>query len=362
MFAGIFLAFSLVFLASLYWKYADKLRQRDRKEHGCPVHGHCNDTHTHNELDNASQYDIHQFARDLEASLAADDDDKKQALIEQAFNISTQIVANSANIRISTDTKLAFYGLFKQATLGEIGSEHKEPSKLMYTEHAKWSAWNVQKGKSMEQAKKEYFDLVYSQIVKANNLNIYLFQNEQQIPSALKEQMKQSGGGSNQSSGFSMAAPNSKIGEEEFDEEIHGDRSQLFNQFDLSNAEQAVDVNAIKSYIETHDVDIDAQNENGTTFLNLAVDNDQYELSKLLIETFGADVNKADDMGYSPLHSAALNGNAQIIQLLLQHGADKTAKSCDEEEDDDGQDGETPYDLAQDLDDDIKQLLITTTD
>jgi diazepam-binding inhibitor (GABA receptor modulating acyl-CoA-binding protein) len=46
------------------------------------------------------------------------------------------------------------YGLYKQATVGDINIE--KPSFYQLTEKGKWEAWNSQKGKSADQAKHEY--------------------------------------------------------------------------------------------------------------------------------------------------------------------------------------------------------------
>ena len=40
-----------------------------------------------------------------------------------------------------------------------------------------------------------------------------------------------------------------------------------------------------------------------------------------LLERGGADVNRADDMAMTPLHHAAVNGQAMACTELLDHGA-----------------------------------------
>lgn len=52
----------------------------------------------------------------------------------------------------------------------------------------------------------------------------------------------------------------------------------------------------------------------------------------------GAPVNAGADGGGTPLHSAASNGNVQIVRALLAHGADPNATKDD---------GKTPLDLAR---------------
>lgn len=54
------------------------------------------------------------------------------------------------------------------------------------------------------------------------------------------------------------------------------------------------------------------------------------EAVKLAYELGCRDVNAADDFGYAPLHGAALRGSPEIVQFLVDKGADLTAKTKDE--------------------------------
>lgn len=54
------------------------------------------------------------------------------------------------------------------------------------------------------------------------------------------------------------------------------------------------------------------------------------EAVKLAYELGCREVNAADDFGYAPLHGAALRGSPEIIQFLVDKGADLTAKTKDE--------------------------------
>jgi acyl-CoA-binding protein len=58
----------------------------------------------------------------------------------------------------SNDEKLQIYGLYKQATIGNTNIP--APSFFDFAGTAKWKAWNSMNGKSSDDAKKEYVDLV----------------------------------------------------------------------------------------------------------------------------------------------------------------------------------------------------------
>jgi uncharacterized protein len=52
-----------------------------------------------------------------------------------------------------------------------------------------------------------------------------------------------------------------------------------------------------------------------------------FEAVKLAYELGSKDVNASDDFGYAPLHGAALRGSPEIIQFLVDRGADLSAKT-----------------------------------
>ncbi|KAG4304935.1 hypothetical protein PORY_001610 [Pneumocystis oryctolagi] len=59
----------------------------------------------------------------------------------------------------STMELLKLYALYKQATEGDNNKE--KPSLFNTREKYKWDSWNAEKGKSKENAMKEYIDFVY---------------------------------------------------------------------------------------------------------------------------------------------------------------------------------------------------------
>ena len=73
-----------------------------------------------------------------------------------------QAVADSKSLPEKPDnmTLLKIYALYKQASSGDV--DGKRPGFTDMVGRAKWDAWNELKGKSSDEAKQEYVDLVES--------------------------------------------------------------------------------------------------------------------------------------------------------------------------------------------------------
>ena len=71
-------------------------------------------------------------------------------------------VANSKKLseRPDNQTLLKIYGLYKQATTGDV--TEKKPGFGDMVGRAKWDAWNALKGTSQDDAKQQYVDLIES--------------------------------------------------------------------------------------------------------------------------------------------------------------------------------------------------------
>jgi diazepam-binding inhibitor (GABA receptor modulating acyl-CoA-binding protein) len=71
-------------------------------------------------------------------------------------------VANSSKLSERPDnaTLLRIYGLYKQATQGDV--QDAKPGFSDLVGRAKWDAWNQQKGSSAETAMQAYVDLIES--------------------------------------------------------------------------------------------------------------------------------------------------------------------------------------------------------
>jgi acyl-CoA-binding protein len=85
--------------------------------------------------------------------------DKTMSNLDQAFQ---QAVADSKSLpeRPDNATLLQIYALYKQASEGDV--DGKRPGFTDMVGRAKWDAWNELKGKSADEAKQAYVDLIES--------------------------------------------------------------------------------------------------------------------------------------------------------------------------------------------------------
>lgn len=72
--------------------------------------------------------------------------------------------------------------------------------------------------------------------------------------------------------------------------------------------------------------DINACTTDGDNGLHCIVRGGDLKAARVLISA-GIDVNKAGDLGYTPLHVACMQGNTEMVKLLIDQGANLFALS-----------------------------------
>lgn len=75
-------------------------------------------------------------------------------------------------------------------------------------------------------------------------------------------------------------------------------------------------------------MDVNAQDEDGSSALMIASERGEREIAELLIKS-GTDVNMKNVDGYTALMYAAYKGNLQIAELLIKNKADVNARDKD---------------------------------
>lgn len=84
----------------------------------------------------------------------------------------------------------------------------------------------------------------------------------------------------------------------------------------------------VESLLQHSGSDANSEDHDGRTPLHVALGRSllAYDVTELLIN-WNAQVNKADKYGYTPLHVAAINELSQCVDILIQHGADLSART-----------------------------------
>ena len=96
----------------------------------------------------------------------------------------------------------------------------------------------------------------------------------------------------------------------------------------ITKAAQDGNIGAVKQHLAAG-TDIELKCTGcGSTALGHAAKHGHNEIAELLIEN-GADVSAKSLKGLTPLHYAAANGHKEIAELLIAKGADVNAKSED---------------------------------
>lgn len=85
-------------------------------------------------------------------------------------------------------------------------------------------------------------------------------------------------------------------------------------------------------------VNPDSTNEDGLTALHQCCIDNNAEMLQLLLE-YGANVNAEDSEKWTPLHAAATCGHLRLVQCLVARGAHLLAVNAD---------GNMPYDICED--------------
>lgn len=74
------------------------------------------------------------------------------------FQTAVELVkSGTPKTNVDNKTKLEFYGLYKQATIGDVNTSR--PGIFDAVGRAKWSSWSSKKGMGKEEAMRQYIEL-----------------------------------------------------------------------------------------------------------------------------------------------------------------------------------------------------------
>lgn len=95
----------------------------------------------------------------------------------------------------------------------------------------------------------------------------------------------------------------------------------------------------VKDFCKAYDIIDDNDQRKGDTLLIAAVKNNNKDIATFLIES-GANVNKANDYGNTPLHFAFSNKNYEMVNLLLKNNANENSRNLK---------GQTPWECVDNV-------------
>ncbi len=95
----------------------------------------------------------------------------------------------------------------------------------------------------------------------------------------------------------------------------------LLQAAEIHRAAEAGDLAKVKALVEGDPALVKAKDENGRTPLHWAARGGHFEVLQYLVDR-GADLNAIDNNGIAPLHSLARSGQTEAARLLIDKGAD----------------------------------------
>ncbi len=102
------------------------------------------------------------------------------------------------------------------------------------------------------------------------------------------------------------------------------DSDQIAGLNSLMSAVAANDISGVRFFSKAGGSLINQKNIGGATALHIAAREKNLDITQMLIDN-GADVNVADNEGWTPLMRATMAGSSDIVELLLNKNADATA-------------------------------------
>jgi acyl-CoA-binding protein len=213
---------------------------------------------------------------------------QQESLIEQRFQMCV-VQMKSQLPKLAHSQQLTYYGLYKQATIGDCDEyQPHPPSALDIVATKKYQAWQSRKGMPRVAAMQEYIDKVVT----------FEF---------TKEMMDLGGGGGNDDDDLQ--------GEAIMD--VQGMGNHVSTLVDDNND----DDDLIES--KTHPVHVAARKGLVGELKRLLEDNMTTRTTTI------TNVNQTDDAGQSPLHLAADQGRVDCVKILILNGADIHATDND---------------------------------
>lgn len=236
--------------------------------------------------------------------------DEEGNVLETNFNRAADYLQHLVN-KLDSSVLLRFYGLYKQATVGRCNVS--KPGIFNMQGRAKWSAWNDLGDMSKEAA----------MIAYVNTLN--------DIEPDWNDDSSSETSNSKSMGWVSVSRPCI-----DDDDVLQPNEKKFIDHVKEGNIDEilsffssALGFGSDESRIELLDL-LNERDESGLAAIHWAADRGHANILDLLL-THGADVNLVDgDCGQTALHYAVSCGHLDSVKVLLKHGADQSIRDSDE--------------------------------
>ncbi|XP_024542159.1 acyl-CoA-binding domain-containing protein 1 [Selaginella moellendorffii] len=255
------------------------------------------------EAEAGSNRSISAMAMDEDDDGSSDWEGVESTELDEAFGAASSFIATQAGgLKVSSETQLQLYGLYKVATEGPCHTV--QPSALKMTARAKWNAWQKLGNISQEEAMERYVELV-------SELSPDWASNQ-------KSKGKEGTSGSKQKKG-----PVGPV----FSTLAYDERSDDGSLDALHIAAREGNEPGLLELL-SQGVPVDVQDSDGRTALHWASDRGHLGLVELLLSR-GAKLQAKDKEGQTALHYACVCEQEMVAKFLISKGADLQARDAE---------------------------------
>ena len=251
----------------------------------------------------------------------------QEALVEQRFQACV-VQMKSQLSRLAHTQQLSYYGLYKQATVGDYDEyQPTPPSSLDIVASKKYEAWKSRKGMTRVAAMQEYIDNVITFEFTKEMMNV---DGHDDDGDGGDDDGEMEGEAIMDIQGMGVGVSTLAGGETKDDGDQHPLHAAARNG-DCDALKKVLSSSSRSSKDATSDAstsNVNQTDDAGQSPLHLAADQGHLDCVKVLI-SHGADVHATDHDGISVLQAAVIGGSVDVTKLLLAVGANPDQQDND---------------------------------
>ncbi|EGG22308.1 ankyrin repeat-containing protein [Cavenderia fasciculata] len=269
------------------------------------------------------------------------DINKKLEILNHTFDEAVKYLNTHKIADINNDKQLFFYAHYKQATVGKCNT--KQPSLFDFVGRSKWNSWNDLGNMDKEDAKIEYMTFLETLVPHWLDQVTKETEDEMNASASSTKTEKKEVKEKNHDDIFESDSDDEEAKEPAQGKGTMGPVMSRFSMVDEKILEESKNQKKdLCYYVSSDELDIvrkmlttataveeeslkimvNERDEQGRTPLIWGCDRGNLEMVQLLIES-GANINDSDLDGLTSLHYACMCSHYNVIKLLLENGARK---------------------------------------